>query len=593
MTETPVVDIISAIKDPLLIGDVISPHQEVALRTLYGLPLQTEKITTRVLRMETCRRCKGSGRLRGAGCRYCYTTGKAPFFRRITETPLQLYKRATTRSLYRPKEYLEAGIYPGARSGKSDKFASNIAIYEATLRKHRLSRGERGYIPVIAVDKKQASVVHTYIKDKLLASPALSQMIVNVTREEIELDNRITIAILPCIFRQLRGWSIPCAILDEVAVWRDEETLQNPAKEIIRAVRRGMATFPNAKLVKISSPFAKAGVVWEEWNGREDLPNTFLWKLPSWEMSPVIEEEWLIAEYLRDSENFEREFAAQFWEAANALLPPERIDLCISRGVQHRLPDKDYDYMAIVDVAFKSDEFAFCVLHKDPAGKVVFDHLRSWQGHRKNPVKMKETLLEIAGTLKTYGMRSVYGDQFCAEPVRQTLREMGVEFHLVTTTSNTKQAMYSTTRALIMSDGIDLLDNDVANAQLKSLSLSVNATGAVKITVPSGQKKDLATVIATGCYLSTEKRNTAYQWIRAYSEIGRAAQSHRLTLPGKGATMCVDCGKTMADGENYYGIGAGTGQCLPCREDHGTPTYGATKPKELRPRLIDMKGLGV
>ena len=266
--------------------------------------------------------------------------------------------------------------------------------------------------------------------------------------------------------------------------------------------------------------------------------------------------------------------------------------MCTARGVEHRVPDSKFEYMGIVDVAFKSDEFAFCILHKNH-GKVVFDHLRSWQGHRKNPVKMTETLLEIAGTLRSYGLRSVFGDQFCAEPIRQALREMGIEFSLVTTTATSKQSMYSTTRALVMSDGIELLDNPAANSQLKSLSTSVNNVGTVRITVPSGQKKDMATVIATGCYLSTEKRNTAYQWIRAYAEMGKPNWAGSTVIPRKGQTMCVDCGNIMADGQDYYGIGAGTGQCFPCREDHGAPTYDATKRKESPPRILDTKELGI
>ena len=98
----PSIDIIQAIEDPNIIGDVISPAQEAALRVLYGLPLEGEH-------RKLANRCASKTWLPGT-------------------------------------EYRESAFICGRRSGKSDKLAANVAIYEAFFRNHKLSPGETGIV---------------------------------------------------------------------------------------------------------------------------------------------------------------------------------------------------------------------------------------------------------------------------------------------------------------------------------------------------------------------------------------------------------------------------------------------------------------
>lgn len=101
-----------------------------------------------------------------------------------------------------------------------------------------------------------------YILSRFEGSPALRRLIDGEPHaDELDLVNGITIAVWPANFRSIRGISIVCAVADEIAFWHDDVTGANLASEVLRAIRPAMATFPNAKLVKISSPFAKSGVV--------------------------------------------------------------------------------------------------------------------------------------------------------------------------------------------------------------------------------------------------------------------------------------------------------------------------------------------
>jgi hypothetical protein len=58
----------------------------------------------------------------------------------------------------------------------------------------------------------------------------------------------------------------------------------------LAALRPGMATVRNAKLIKISSPFVKFGVLWDEFSRRQELDFP-VWQLSSFEMNPTLREE--------------------------------------------------------------------------------------------------------------------------------------------------------------------------------------------------------------------------------------------------------------------------------------------------------------
>jgi len=63
-------------------------------------------------------------------------------------------------------------------------------------------------------------------------------------------------------FRRLRGPTFVAVICDEAAFWFSDELAANTDSEIVNAVRPGLAT-TGGPLIIASSPYAKAGLVWE------------------------------------------------------------------------------------------------------------------------------------------------------------------------------------------------------------------------------------------------------------------------------------------------------------------------------------------
>src|SRR5712691_6589899 len=92
------------------------------------------------------------------------------------------------------------------------------------------ARGERGVIPLVAQDQRATKIAFGYIRDYVTRSPLLASMVEEVLASEIALTNGITIACFPCTLKSLRGWSIPTAVMDELAFFRLEGQADSDAE---------------------------------------------------------------------------------------------------------------------------------------------------------------------------------------------------------------------------------------------------------------------------------------------------------------------------------------------------------------------------
>src|SRR5712691_9141300 len=142
--------------------------------------------------------------------------------------------------MYDATEQREVTIIAGRRSGKT-KNAARIACFEA-FRDHGLPPGEEGYVMLLAPTIAQARIAFRYIRNYIRGSRVLSTRVVSMTKDEIKLDNGITIGCYACTYDGVRGRTIVAAICDEMAFWSHEETAANPDEEVIAALLPGMVT---------------------------------------------------------------------------------------------------------------------------------------------------------------------------------------------------------------------------------------------------------------------------------------------------------------------------------------------------------------
>jgi len=444
-------NIIEFVTHPQLLDDqTLSPAQQACLKTIYGLPLDSEE--------------------------------------------QKIYELATGRSGYVATEYNEATLIVGRRGGKTSKIAAPIACYEA-FRDHQLSRGERGFVVLIAPRTHQAQIAFRYIRANLEGSPLLSRWIKKIRRNEIDLTNNITIGCYPCSYVAVRGISIVAAICDEVGFWWHEESAANPDEEVLAALRPAMSTFPNAKLIKISTPFRKEGVLWREYQQRAEL-NYPVWQLSTFEMNPQVKEERLIAERQRSEEQYQREYHARFTDDIAGWITPEVLEACVVRERTELPRVGDVTYAAAVDPAFKRNDFALAVLHRHTDEPLVVDRVARWAGTKKAPLGYEWVCSEIARIIKEYGINEVVGDQYCAPVIQQYLQKLGIYYKSYTFGARTRADLFGNLKHLLVQRGIELLDEPVLLHQLRTLEEHSTASGNVDIRPGYNQKDDVAVTVA-------------------------------------------------------------------------------------------------
>src|SRR5207247_5634059 len=137
-----------------------------------------------------------------------------------------------------------------------------------------------------------ARIAFGYVKDYFAGSAVLSAQVEDVLILEVSLKNRVLVRCFPCTQRSLRGWSVPVGVMDELGFFRLEGQADSDA-EIQASIRRGMLSFPAPKLVKISTPYMRSGVLYEDFKaafGQED-PDRLVWRAPSVLMNPSLKDE--------------------------------------------------------------------------------------------------------------------------------------------------------------------------------------------------------------------------------------------------------------------------------------------------------------
>ncbi|MGC2849040.1 MAG: hypothetical protein WB556_03555, partial [Candidatus Acidiferrum sp.] len=367
------------------------------------------------------------------------------------------------------------------------------AVYEAF--RHRLKRGERAHVLLIAPVIDQAQIAFNFIKNYILASPVLASKVLKIRKNQIELANGITIACYPCSQITIRGLRVVAAVLDEIGFWRDEVTAANPAEDVLNALRPTMATFPNHKLIKISTPYRKEGVLWRDYKERAER-DYLVWQLTAAEMNPSIFSDFLDEERRRDEESFRREYLAEFTDHIEGWIRFEILEQCVINSCTERPPVTDAIYVAAVDPAFKGDDFALAIAHRLPDGLIVLDYTATWTGTREAALGFEWVCREIACILKLYGLNVVVGDQHCAAIIQQEFLKLGIIYKELTFGSGTRSELFRNLKHLLIQKRVLLLDKPEELRQLRALEEHRTPRGNIDVRPAHGSKDDLAIVMA-------------------------------------------------------------------------------------------------
>lgn len=438
-----------------------------------------------------------------------------------------------TGSSYTPHEYGEAWGIDGIRAGKSE-IAAFIVTYEAVCGGHEahIRDGKKAVCFQIAQDLQFAQYALHGINANLDSIPMLTMRTdkwKHVTARRIDLWNNMVIMTTPPTVKSVRGYDAPVAVMDEVGVWYQEADSANPDAAVYTQVKSRQAQFSHPKIVGISSPWNKAGLLYARYQAGTDgnklvcdscrekpregckvcdeirTPHRNRVVLHATTASlgnPLIQPKWLRETRNQDAKAFERECLARFLDSLSGFLDSALLEKAVERGTIERPPQPRFLYVAAMDPAFRRDAFAFSIGHVDDKGKFVVDLVRRWVKPQDIGIAWSpETILkEIAALCKTYNIFQIATDQYHFESLSQIALGLNLSIKEVNFNSGSKAEIYGNLRNLLNTGRLVLLDDPETLAELAALERKLNQGGTVSIAAPPNMHDDMATVVALSAF---------------------------------------------------------------------------------------------
>jgi hypothetical protein len=379
----------------------------------------------------------------------------------------------------------------GRRCGK-DSIASAIATAAAMGAYHsHLRPGERATVMCLACDRQQARIVQRYIAGYFQRIPLLAPLAERETDDGLELTTGVEIIVATNSFRAVRGRTIVCVIFDEVAFWRAEDSA-TPDVETYNAVLPALVTLPGAMLIAISTPYRRAGLLFDRWRrfyGKPD-PDVLVVKGPSTVFNPLLPQPIIDQALERDPEVASAEWLAEWRSDLADFVSREVVDAVTVPG-RYELPPVDgVQYAAFVDPSGgSSDSMTLAIAHTEKDGRVVLDAVREV----RPPFSPADTVAEFAKLQASYRVAQVSGDRYAGEWPRERFREHRIAYEPA---AQSKSELYRELLPLLNSQRCELLDSPRLVNQLCSLERRTARGGRDSIDHPPGAHDDLANAAA-------------------------------------------------------------------------------------------------
>ena len=401
------------------------------------------------------------------------TENEHAFFRTISD-------REPPRSVVR--EWWGIG---GRRLGK-DAVASAIATFGAAMfaGQRYLRRGERALVMCLACDRDQSRIVLNYIRAFFKDIDLLKGMVQRETATGFELNNGIDIAVATNSFRSVRGRPIVLAILDEVAFYQSENSA-SPDVETYRALLPGLATLPGSMLIGISSPYRKAGLLYNKYKehfGRDG--DILVIKAPTRTLNPTIPQAVIDRALEEDPAAAKAEWLGEFRDDIAGFADVALIEAAVDYGVTVRPPRAGVRYRSGIDPSGgASDSFTLGIAH-DENNVAVLDCVLEI----KSPFNPTSATEQIAATLKEYGLSETVSDRYGANWVVDAFQKCGIK---VKHSERDRSAIYLDCLPLFTSGRARILDNRRLINQFASLERKTSSAGKDRVDHGPGGHDDV------------------------------------------------------------------------------------------------------
>jgi hypothetical protein len=402
------------------------------------------------------------------------------------------------------KRVREIWIIAGRRAGK-DSVASAIACWFSAFQSYDglLRPGEMANVLCLAVDRQQAKIVLKYTKAFFDRVKLLAGLATRETADGLEIGSTgVELTVATSNFRSVRGRTIACAILDEVAFWLAEESA-SPDTETLAALVPGLATLPGSMIEGISTPHRRAGLLYEKFRdhyGKAD-DDVLVIRAPSRVLNPTLDQRIVDEAMAKDPAAARAEWLAEWRDDIATFLSRALIEAAVDPGVVVRPPIPDVVYRAGCDPSGGVTDAFTCAISHAENDAVVLDALIEIAA----PFNPTSAVASVVATLKSYRLTEVTGDRYAASWTVDAFAKHDIRYiH----SERDRSAIYSDVLPLFTAGRARLLDNAKLVSQFANLERRVLPGGRDRIDHPSsaGAHDDLANSAALSLVLSASAR---------------------------------------------------------------------------------------
>jgi hypothetical protein len=416
----------------------------------------------------------------------------------LNAVELETYRTLTGRSTV-PTDLREVWAIAGRGSGKSTFMA--VQAVRAGCRGYQVRGVPR--VLLLAFVKEQAGIAFEYVREFFDKDTELRELVIDRKRDTLELGHGVRIQTIASNYRQVRGYSVAAALLDEAAHWWSEITNANPIDEIVRSLRPGLGKVPGSRLLAATTPWTQEGFVYEVHQrhyGNEASQNILVVRAATQVLNPSFDAATIAIAEAEDPESAAAEFGAGWRVAGGTLVRPEAYDACVDTGITERSPDEplgdDY-YGAAVDLSGGTgqDSAALSIQHieqDDDGPEVCFQDLLLEVVPPFDPPTM---VAEFARQCRRYGISEVTGDAWSEGFAAAEFRRHGITY--VVSPRNTAECLLDSL-AVLNGHRVRLLDDSKARRQWLNLRRDYASGGRPTVVDRPGKHDDLAVVTARG-----------------------------------------------------------------------------------------------
>jgi hypothetical protein len=148
------------------------------------------------------------------------------------------------------------------------------------------------------------------------------------------------------------------------------------------------------------------------------------------------------------------------------------------------------NYVAFVDPSGgTSDSMTLALAHRDKDGRAILDAVRE----RRPPFSPDDVVLEHVSLLKSFGIRTVFGDRYAGEWPRERFRVNGVTYEVA---EQPKSDIYRELLPILNSGRAELLDVPRLTTQLCGLERRTARGGRDSIDHAPGAHDDVSNSVA-------------------------------------------------------------------------------------------------